>query len=87
METTIKLTIPLLSTIRAGIPLLAEENWEYEVEVPADLEADFALRVTGDSMSWAGIHDGDIAILRKTDIPSHGMIVATGIEDTNGKQH
>lgn len=74
-------TIPLLGTIRAGLPLLAEENWIEEIEVPSNLKADFALRITGDSMSWAGIHDGDLAILKKIDIPSHGMIVAAGVED------
>ncbi|MDK2824544.1 MAG: repressor LexA [Clostridia bacterium] len=73
--------IPILGVIRAGLPLLAEENWEEEIEVPPNLHADFALRVIGDSMSWAGIHEGDIAILQKIDIPSHGMIVAAGIED------
>ena len=73
--------IPLLGTIRAGVPILAEDNWSGEVEVPADLKADFALRVTGDSMSWAGIHEEDIAILRQGNSVSHGMIVAAGAED------
>ncbi len=45
-------SIPLLGTIRAGLPLLAEENWDEQVEVSANLQADYALRVTGDSMSW-----------------------------------
>jgi repressor LexA len=74
-------SVPLLGTIRAGIPLLAEDNWVEEIEVPSNLQADFALRVTGDSMSWAGIHDGDIAVLQKIDIASHGMIVAAGVEN------
>lgn len=73
--------VPILGTIRAGIPLLAEENWESQVEIPADLDADFALRVQGDSMSWIGIHDGDLAVLCHDNIASHGMIVAAGIED------
>ena len=74
-------SIPLLGQIRAGIPLLAEENWEDRVDVPNNLKADFALRVVGDSMSWVGIHDGDIAILRQSDVAQHGMIVAAGIEE------
>ena len=73
--------IPVLGTIRAGVPILAEDNWEGEVDVPAKLKAEFALRVTGDSMSWAGIHEGDLAILRRTDTVSNGMIVAAGIEE------
>ena len=49
--------------------------------MPAKLKAEFALRVTGDSMSWAGIHEGDLAILKRTDAASSGMIVAAGIEE------
>jgi len=74
-------TVPLLGTIRAGLPLLAEENCQYEVEVPSDLKADFALKVTGDSMSYVGICEGDIAVMRQSNTASHGMIVAAGIED------
>ncbi len=75
-------TIPLLGTIRAGVPLLAEDNYEYEVEVPSNLQAEFALKVTGDSMSWVGINEGDLAILKQNNAPSHGMIVAAGIENS-----
>jgi len=74
-------TIPILGKIRAGIPLLATENWETEVEVAADLNADFALRITGDSMSWVGIHDGDLAILRQASTAYNGDIVACGINE------
>lgn len=74
-------SIPILGTIRAGLPLLAAENWDGQIEVPTDLKADFALRVTGDSMSWVGIYDGDLAILRQTSVAENGMIVAAGIED------
>ena len=73
--------IPILGTIRAGLPLLAEDNWIGEVEVPADLKAAFALRVVGASMSWVGVYEGDIAILCQDSYPSHGMIVAAGVED------
>lgn len=73
--------IPLIGAIRAGLPLLAFDNWEGEIEIAENLHADFALRIIGDSMSWAGIHEGDIAILKKMDSPDHGMIVAAGIEE------
>lgn len=73
--------IPILGTIRAGLPLLATDNWDSQIEVPANINADFALRVIGDSMSWVGIHDGDIAILRQTSIAQHGQIVAAGIDE------
>lgn len=75
--------LPILGTIRAGVPLLAHENWEGQIELPSDLNADFALKVTGDSMSWAGIYDGDLAILRQTNVAYHGDIVAAGIQDAD----
>jgi repressor LexA len=73
--------IPILGTIRAGLPLLAEDNWEGQIEVPSNFKADFALRITGDSMSWVGIHEGDIAILRQTSTAQHGQIVAAGVNE------
>src|SRR6185312_6434742 len=55
--------IPLLGRIAAGAPVLATEQVEDYVAVPADFTSSgdhFALRVTGDSMVEAGILDGDI---------------------------
>lgn len=72
--------LPILGTIHAGLPILAEENWDGEADAPAEWRGDFALHVAGDSMSWAGIHDGDTAILRQIEVAQHGMIVAAGIE-------
>lgn len=57
-------TIPLLGTIRAGLPLYAEENRIGEVTTAA-AGADFALVVKGDSMIGAGIVEGDVAICRR----------------------
>lgn len=79
--TTVFKKIPILGAIRAGIPLLTYDNWEGEIDIPPEVNADFALRVTGDSMSWVGIHEGDIALLRQIQNPYHGMIVAAGVED------
>lgn len=73
--------IPVLGTIRAGLPVLAEDNWEEEIDIPAYLDADFALRVAGDSMSWIGINDGDLVLMEQTSVASHGSIVAAGVED------
>ena len=73
-------TIPLIGSIRAGMPLLAEENWETAVNL-TEYGADFALTVVGDSMSWAGIYEGDIALLINQQVARHGDIVAAGIEN------
>ena len=66
---------PLLGTIRAGLPIIADENIEEYIEVPEDFKADFVLRVQGDSMVGVGILDGDYAICRKTEVPQTGQIV------------
>lgn len=67
--------IPVLGTIRAGTPLLSEENYDGELEIPSDITADFALQVRGDSMIGAGINPGDYAICRQAQVPSNGDIV------------
>jgi len=67
--------IPILGTIRAGIPLLAEENYAGELDIPADVRADFALQVKGDSMIGVGIHAGDFAVCRQPDKIKPGDIV------------
>lgn len=75
--------IPIIGTIHAGLPVLAEENWDGEIKISAECAADFALRIKGDSMSWVGIHEGDLALMKKADTAVHGMIVAVGVEDVD----
>lgn len=73
--------VPILGTIRAGRPIPALEDYEGELDLSYECQADFALRVTGDSMSWAGLHHGDIALLVHGAEPRHGDIVAAGKAD------
>lgn len=70
-------TVPLLGTIKAGIPLLSEQNIIDHIHIPADLEGQvtFALEVKGDSMVGAGITAGDIVLCKQTKSPRHGDIV------------
>jgi repressor LexA len=69
--------LPLLGSIAAGTPLLAEENIEDTLGVPEPLSnADFLLRVRGDSMINAGILDGDIVVVRRQQDARNGDIVA-----------
>jgi repressor LexA len=69
--------LPLIGEIAAGGPLLADENVEEYVELPERLvgPADFLLRVKGDSMIEAGILDGDLVVVRKSDTATNGDIV------------
>ena len=76
-------TLPLVGRIAAGGPLLAEESVEEEIAVPGPLgrDADFLLRVTGDSMIEAGILDGDIVVVRKQSDARAGEIVVALVGD------
>ncbi len=72
-------SVPLIGRIAAGAPVLATEQVEDYVAVPADFVRSgehFALRVTGDSMIGAGILDGDMVVVRSQDAATDGDIVA-----------
>lgn len=81
--------VPLVGSIAAGVPILAEENTEEYLSFPSTLLPEhgemFALRVRGDSMEGAGIFDGDIAVIKKItslDLElRNGDIVAALIEE------
>jgi repressor LexA len=70
--------IPLLGRVAAGQPTLAEENFESRLDTQ-DLFGDptglFGLRVRGDSMIDAGIHDGDFVVVRQQERANAGQIV------------
>lgn len=77
-------SIPLLGSVAAGLPLLAEENLERTLQLTADMLGTgsyFALHIDGDSMIGAGIHDGDIAIIRQTPQADNGEIVVARIAE------
>jgi len=76
-------TLPLVGRIAAGAPLLAEETIEDEIAVPEPLgrNADFLLRITGDSMIEAGILDGDVVVVRRQDDARTGDVVVALVGD------
>jgi repressor LexA len=76
--------VPLVGQVAAGAPILAEENIEDILEVPALLGAeagDYALNVRGDSMMNAGILEGDVVIVRPATEAANGEIVVALLED------
>ena len=73
--------IPLLGTIAAGTPILAEENIEDYFDLDSSIKADFALRIKGDSMIGAHIFNGDIVFLRKQEDVENGEIAAVLMEN------
>lgn len=69
---------PVLGEVKAGYDLLIDENFEGYEQVTQDdyYRGDFFLRVVGDSMSGAHIHDGDLLYVEKcNDVPSATIAV------------
>ena len=78
------ITVPILGNVAAGIPLLAEENLEGYVSIPARFlkkGQHFALRVKGDSMKDAGILEGDIAFFVMQTNAENGNIVVASLNE------
>ncbi|MBI1843180.1 MAG: transcriptional repressor LexA [Actinobacteria bacterium] len=74
--------VPLVGDVAAGTDVLAQENIEEVLPVPADLTGDgtlFMLRVRGDSMVDAGILDGDLVVVRQQSDANNGEVVVAGI--------
>jgi repressor LexA len=77
--------LPLIGSVAAGTPLLAEPNIEDHISVGPEIARDensFCLTVHGDSMIKAGIHDGDIVVVHpQQGTPNNGAIVVARIEN------
>lgn len=77
--------LPLVGTIAAGIPILADEQIEDLIPVPAEMvrnmEGAFLLRVRGDSMSGEGIMPRDLVVIKPQITASNGELVAVMLGD------
>jgi repressor LexA len=74
--------VPLVGDVAAGVGVLAQENVEELMPLPAELVGEgelFMLRVRGDSMVDAGILDGDFVVARVQNTAEKGDIVVAGI--------
>ena len=72
--------VPVLGEIAAGVPIYADEDTEL-ILCDDSLKCDFALRVRGDSMIGARIHDGDLVFIRCQDDVDDGEIAAVVLND------
>jgi len=84
-DNSILVEIPILGSVAAGLPLLAEENFDGNVVLHRSMlrknKKYFALKVKGDSMSGAGILEGDMAIIEKQNTVGNGEIAVAVIDD------
>lgn len=77
--------VPMIGTVAAGQPILAEENIEDYFPIPASIlpnQKTYMLRVKGDSMINTGIFDGDQVIVAQTTTADNGDIVVALVEDS-----
>jgi repressor LexA len=75
--------LPMVGSIAAGSPILAEENITEHVAVPEQITGsgdNFLLKVRGDSMVNAGILDGDTVVIRRQEDCADGEIAACLID-------
>lgn len=78
-------SVPLVGTVTAGIPITAIENIDSYVSFSGykgDPKELFALNVRGDSMINCGIFDKDVVIVRRTPTAANGEIVVALIDDS-----
>ncbi|AWF81838.1 LexA repressor [Microbulbifer sp. A4B17] len=76
--------LPIVGRVAAGNPILANEHIEDYCDLPASFfhpPADYLLRVHGMSMRDAGILDGDLLAVQKTEQVRNGQIVVARIDD------
>ena len=78
--------VPIIGTVAAGQPILAEQNIEEYFPIPSEYipgSGDvFILRVKGESMINAGIFNGDQVIVQQTNTAENGDIVVALLDDS-----
>ena len=79
------MSVPVVGTVAAGQPILAEENIAEYFPLPMNYAGKkdmFMLKVRGESMINAGILDGDFVIVESADTARNGEIVVALLEDS-----
>lgn len=79
-------SLPVIGTVAAGEPILAEQNISHYFPVPAEMvptgEPSFVLKVKGDSMINAGIFSGDQIFVQCCDTARNGDTVVALVDDS-----
>lgn len=78
------ITLPIVGTIAAGTPILAEESWTDKIVISENFFVGsnlFVLKVKGDSMIDIGIFDGDFVVVSKQSVANNGEIMACLIDN------
>lgn len=78
------LGLPIIGKVAAGYPILAQENIDSHVNIPANMfspQADYFLSVSGTSMKNIGIMEGDLLAVHKTNTVYNGQVVVARIGD------
>ena len=77
--------VPVIGTVAAGVPILAEQNIEDYLPIPAEILPNkevFMLKVKGNSMIGAGIYNGDKVIVAKQPNAENGDKVVALVDDS-----
>ncbi|HKM33287.1 MAG TPA: transcriptional repressor LexA [Lachnospiraceae bacterium] len=85
MVRTEMVSIPVIGTVAAGQPILAQENIESYFPVPAEVVPSgdsFVLKVKGDSMINAGIFSGDQIFVQSCNTAKNGDMIVALIDDS-----
>ncbi len=80
----LSITVPIMGTIAAGVPITAIQDHSSDVTVPVEMLSHgehFALEVSGESMIDAGILDGDTVIIKQQSDANNGDIVVALIDN------
>lgn len=78
-------SIPIIGTVAAGMPILAQENIEGYFPIPVEFAPNgeaFILKVKGESMINAGIFDGDQIFVEQCNTARNGDLVVALVDDS-----
>ena len=85
IDGALAMELPVMGRIAAGVPIEAIAHVSHHVAVPVSMlhgsGQHYALEVKGDSMTEAGINDGDIVVIREQQTAENGDIVVALIDD------